>query len=371
MNSFGRRFRLSLFGESHGAGVGVVVDGVPPGLAFPAADMQRDLDLRRPGRSDLVSQRDEPDVAQTLSGVFEGRTTGAPVCIWIANRDGQDKPYKATATTPRPGHADYPNAVWSRGHFDPRGGGHSSGRLTAPLVAAGTLAELILKPHKIRCAAHLHQVHDIAGAPYAHSVTTVLKRTPRSKLMTAHQDLEAGFAQRIRQARKDRDSVGGVVEFMADGLPPGLGDPFFDAVEAQLAHLLFAVPAVKGVEFGAGFSAVGMFGSAHNDAFVGDGGRVTTCTNHAGGILGGRTSGASILGHVAVKPASSLPGRDQDTVDLATNARATIRLTGRHDPCIAIRAVPVVQACMRIVLADFALQAREEGHLPVPATPPK
>lgn len=360
MNQFGRNFRLALFGESHGEGVGVVVDGVPPGLALDVATLQRDLDLRRPGASSLTSQRAEPDVPQLLSGVHRGRTTGAPVCVWIANRDARSRDYEAVERLPRPGHADWVNHAWSRGHADLRGGGHSSGRLTAPLVAAGTLAQLVLGPG-VRCAAHLHQVGALAGLRDAHAAADLLELVPRSPLFTGHADLELEFARIVEGARRSQDSVGGVVEFVADGVPVAWGDPFFDAVESTLAHLLFAVPAVKGVEFGAGFAAAAMAGSQHNDAYEVRAGRVAPATNHAGGILGGRTTGESVRGRVAVKPASSLPGRPQQSVNLATLRPAELRLTGRHDPCIAIRAVPVVQACLRIALADFALLARQQG----------
>jgi chorismate synthase len=360
MNQFGRNFRLSLFGESHGAGVGVVVDGVPPGLPLDAGVLQRDLDLRRPGNSALTSQRAEPDKAELLSGVHQGRTTGAPVCVWIANQDARSKDYAAVQCLPRPGHADWVNHVWSKGHADLRGGGHSSGRLTAPLVAAGTIAQLVLGPG-VACAAHLHQVGAAAGPRDAHAAATLLERVPRSPVYTGHTELEPTFTGLVEQARRDLDSVGGVVEFVADGVPVAWGDPFFDSVESSLAHLLFAIPAVKGVEFGAGFASTAMKGSQHNDPYEVRDGHVAPATNHAGGILGGRTTGESLRGRVAVKPASSLPGRPQQSVDLATLVPAELRLTGRHDPCIAIRAVPVVQACLRIVLADFALLARQQG----------
>ncbi|MES2155134.1 MAG: chorismate synthase [bacterium] len=363
MNSFGKRLRLTIFGESHGPGVGVVLDGVPPGLAIDAPALQRDLDLRRPGKP-LTSARRERDIPEILSGTFNGHTTGAPLCIFIRNEDADSRPYEATARMPRPGHADYTAHVAARGHNDPRGGGHTSGRLTAPLVAAGTIASQILAPHGIRCAAHLQQVHDLAGPAGTTNVTTMLKRVPRSTVMTAHTDLEDAFAARIREARKAGDSLGGAVEFAADDLPAGLGEPFFDSIESHLAHLLFAVPAVKGVEFGAGFAAAAMRGSEHNDPFLAVAGKVATATNHAGGILGGRSSGMPIWGRVAIKPTSTLPGRDQATVDLETMEGATLRATGRHDPCIAVRAVPVVQACLRIALAEFALGAEEAGLLP-------
>ena len=359
MNSFGRRFRASLFGESHGAGVGVLLDGVPAGLALTEADLQPDLDARRPGKA-LTSQRKEPDAPRILSGTYKGKTTGAPVAVWIENRDVQSKPYQKAEGLPRPGHADWTNHVWSKGFHDPRGGGHSSGRLTAGLVIAGSVAQRILDPLGIACAAHLHQVGDLAGPHGAYSAKQVLANAPKSPVYTAHKGLEKRFVAAIESARKAKDSIGGVVAFVADGLPVGLGDPIIDSVESHLAHLLFAVPAVKGVDFGAGFDAAALRGSQHNDAYRLAKGKVVPATNHAGGVLGGRTTGAPLTGRVAVKPASSifLP---QQTVDLATGKPATLELTGRHDPCIAIRAVPVVQACLRIALADLVLLGREQG----------
>ncbi|HUR62292.1 MAG TPA: chorismate synthase [Candidatus Thermoplasmatota archaeon] len=367
MNQFGRHFRLSLFGESHGPGVGVVLDGVPPGRPLDVAAMQADLDRRRPGASSLTSQRQEPDVPRILSGVHGGRTTGAPLCVWIENRDADSRPYESTARVPRPGHADWVDHAWSQGFSDPRGGGHASGRLTAPLVAAGAVARLLLPG--IQVAAHLHQVRDIAGPPNALCAADMAAGASRSRLATAHGGLEDSFVAAIEEARRGQDSVGGVVEFVAEGVPLGLGDPFFDAVESTLAHLLFAVPAVKGVEFGEGFAAAGMPGSVHNDPYeVRDGG-VAPASNHAGGILGGRTTGEALRGRVAFKPTSTLPGRPQQSVDLDTLVPVTLRATGRHDPCIAIRAVPVVEACVRIVLADHLLgSTRAPG--PQPAGPP-
>ncbi len=360
MNSFGRRFRLSLFGESHGAGVGALLDGVPPGLALDEGILRKDLDARRPGASRLTSQRREPDEPRILSGTYRDRTTGAPLAVWIENRDADSKPYEKAAHLLRPGHADWPSHVASQGFHDPRGGGHNSGRLTAGLVAAGTVAGLILEPLGITCAAHLHQVGDLAGPRNAHSAAAMLRRVPRSPVHTAHKDLEARFVSAIETARKAQDSVGGAVEFAAEGLPAGLGDPIMDGAESLLAHLLFSVPAVKGVEFGEGFAAAAMHGSEHNDPYTVRRGKVVPTTNHAGGSLGGRTTGAPLTGRVAVKPASSifLP---QKTVDIATGKPATLRLTGRHDPCIAVRAVPVVQACLRIALADLVLMGREQG----------
>lgn len=366
MNSFGIRYRLALFGESHGKGVGVVVDGVPAGLPIDSVRLQADLDARRPGSSALVSQRQETDAFELLSGVLDGDATGAPLCVWIPNRDADPRPYAQTARLPRPGHADWTALGWSRGYADLRGGGHASGRLTAPLVAAGSIAQGILDRHGIQCAAHLHQAGDVAGPAMGLDAATMLGRVGTSLVHTAHTGLESEFTALFERLRRDRDSVGGVVEFVASGVPPFLGDPFFESIESHLAHLLFSVPAVKGVDFGAGFQAAAMRGSQHNDPFVLQDGQVATASNNAGGILGGRTTGADLRGRVAVKPTSSLPGRPQRTVDLESMQEVDLESKGRHDPCVAIRAVPVVQACLRIVLADFVLQAYQEGHLAPP-----
>jgi chorismate synthase len=360
MNTFGRLFRVSLFGESHGAGVGVLMDGVPPGLPLDVARLQKDLDARRPGTSLLVSQRKEPDVPRILSGVLDGKATGAPVAVWIENRDAQSKPYRDLARIPRPGHADWVNQVWSRGHADLRGGGHSSGRLTAGLVVAGTVAQALLDGAGITCAAHLHQVGSTAGEPGKATAAAMRKAVPKSPVHTAHAKLGKEFAATIEKARRAGDSVGGVVEFRAEGLPVGLGDPIVDALESTIAHLLFAVPAVKGVSFGAGFASSAMSGSQHNDPYEVRKGRVRPASNHAGGILGGRSTGAPLWGHVAIKPASSI-FVPQRTADVESGKPATLELTGRHDPCIAVRAVPVVQACLAIALADAVLIARSHG----------
>lgn len=359
MNTFGRLLRVSLFGESHGEGVGVLVDGLPPGTPVDLAAMQAALDARRPGTSLLVTQRKEGDRARLLSGVLRGKATGAPIAVWIANEDAQSKPYADLARTPRPGHADWVNQVWSHGHADLRGGGHSSGRLTAALVAAGSLADAVLAPVGVRTAAHLNQVGGVAG-PAGKASLAAMQRAAKQPLPTAHKALAKAMADEVERARRAKDSLGGVVEFRAEGLPVGLGDPIVDALESTIAHLLFAVPAVKGVSFGAGFAAAAMRGSRHNDPYTLRAGKVTPATNHAGGILGGRSTGAPLWGHAAVKPASSI-FQPQRTVDVRRKAPATLRLTGRHDPCIAIRAVPVARACLSIALADAVLVGRAQG----------
>ncbi len=376
MNRFGRRFAISLFGESHGAGVGVVVDGVPAGLPFNLAAIQSALDARRPGGA-LTSQRQESDRAEILSGVLAAHATAAPLCIFIRNEDTQSADYRDVGRVPRPGHADFTADAATRGFADLRGGGHLSGRLTAPIVAAGAIAQFILDQHGIVCAAHLQQVGQAAAPEIPLDAGSMLTLASKSVLHTAHVSAEETFRSIIETARKDKDSVGGVVDFVVEGLPAGLGDPYFDSVESLLAHLLFSIPAVKAVEFGSGFAGAAARGSANNDAFIVRGvkekgagtqekGAVMPRTNNAGGILGGRTTGAPLRGRVGIKPASSI-AQQQDSVDLDTLAPVTVEVKGRHDPCIAIRAVPVVRAALQVVLADLVLQARQDGLLPVPA----
>lgn len=359
MNSFGQNLRLHIAGESHGPGIGIMVDGMPPGLAVDLPAMQARLDARRPGTSKLVSARQEADQVQIKSGVYEDKTTGAPVLLWIDNQDTRSKDYSELRRKPRPGHSDWVNNVWSNGHYDHRGGGHSSGRLTACLVAAAALVEPMLAQQGIRVASHLASAGDVAGDfnGNAEAMQTAVDDSP---VYTAT-GLDAEMVAAIEAARNAKDSIGGQVQLQADGVPVAWGAPFFDSIESQLAHMLFAVPAVKGVEFGAGFAATQMTGSQHNDGYRLQAGKVAPASNHAGGILGGRSTGAPITGRVAIKPTSSI-FQPQPTVDLESGEEATLELKGRHDPCIAIRAVPVVRACVELVLADFLLQARMEGH---------
>lgn len=364
MNSFGRRLRIQILGESHGTGVGVLLDGVPPGLTVDPANIQAALDRRRPGTGPLVSARNEPDQAILQTGVHDGHTTGAPLLVWIGNQDVRSRDYSEVLRKPRPGHADWVNRVWSHGHADLRGGGHSSGRLTAGLVAAGAILQPLLDASGITVGAHLHAAGTLEGphSPDAPTVAQMHEALATSPVHTAHADQESAMTQAIEAARNHKDSLGGIVAWRAEGVPVALGDPFFDSVESLLAHILFAVPAVKGVEFGEGFAAARMTGTQHNDPYepAPDGG-LQPITNHAGGILGGRTNGAPLWGRVAIKPTSSI-FQPQQTVDLETGEATTLELKGRHDPCIAIRAVPVVAACVQIVLADLLLQARQEGH---------
>lgn len=355
MNSFGRLLRFSIYGESHGACVGAVVDGIPAGMQVDADFLQRELQRRRPGQGKLTTQRSETDAPLFRSGVLDGVTTGAPINIEFANKDARSKHYDNLAIVPRPGHADYPAHVRHRGHNDHRGGGHFSGRLTAPLVAAGALARMWLRHRGVEVAAHVVQVGEVRGAVGVLDVATVSAQSRTNVVRTAHIELAAEMEAQAEAARKDGDSIGAVLEFVVEGLPVGIGEPWADPVESQLAHLLFAVPAVRGVSFGAGFAAASMRGSEHNDPWaVGRGGALTPLTNHAGGVLGGHSTGAPLWGEVCFKPASSIFTR-QRSVDLATGEPTELQIKGRHDPLIAIRAVPVVEAAVGFALADMLL----------------
>jgi chorismate synthase len=319
MNSFGRNFRLTVFGESHGAALGVVLDGVAPGIALAVSDFEADLARRRAGAAG-TTPRLESDVPELASGVFHGHTTGAPLCILFRNENTQSKDYEALRATPRPGHADFVASHKFQGFEDYRGGGHFSGRLTVLLVAAGVVAKKMLPNYQI--AAKLIE----AGG---------------------QTNIDAAIAQAIAQ----QDSIGGIVECRVHGLPIGLGEPFFDSLESVLAHALFSIPAIKGVEFGAGFAAARMRGSEHNDALLNQSG--LTRTNHAGGIVGGLSNGNELVLRVAVKPTSSTP-QMQETFNRSTGQVEPFQVKGRHDLCIALRVPVVVEAVVACVLADAA-----------------
>jgi chorismate synthase len=353
MNTLGHALRLTLFGESHGWGVGVTLDGVPAGLALdPAKDLQPDLDRRRPGQSLLTTQRQETDKVEVLSGLTDGHTSGNPLTMVVRNEDKQSRVYDDTRFLPRPGHSDYPAYVKYGGKNDYRGGGQFSGRMTAGLVMGGAVAKKLLAPLGVQVRAHTTQIGDVR----------VEREVAWDELPLAEGNLvrcaDAAVAARmeaaVEEARRAQDSLGGVVEGVARGCRVGWGEPFFGGVEGEMAHLLYSIPAVKGVEFGAGFRAASMKGSAHNDPFEVRDGKVVTSTNHAGGILGGLTTGMPVIARVALKPASSI-AREQRTFDLRTLQPASLTVKGRHDPCIVPRAVPVVEACMALTLADLAL----------------
>ena len=355
MNAAGKRFVVTIFGESHGEVVGVVADGVPPGVPFSEADVQPALDRRRPGQSLLTTQRQEADRVRIRSGVLDGVTTGAPVLMEIANEDKRSQDYAALRDKPRPGHSDYPARVRFDARNDPRGGGMFSGRLTAAWVMAGALAAKVLSAHGVETAAHATRIGTVATDARL-DVAAIRARVEATPARCADEDAAKRMVDEVEAARRDGDSVGGVVECLVEGVPAGLGEPILDSVEARLAHALYGVPAVKGVAFGDGFGLAAMRGSDARDAYYRDDeGRVRTRANHNGGVLGGITTGMPIRFSVAFKPTSSIP-RNQETIDLATGEPAEILVKGRHDPCIVPRAVPVVEAVAASVMLDVLLE---------------
>lgn len=357
-SSLGRALSLHLWGESHGAGVGVIVEGMPPGTPVDAGRIQAALDRRRPGTSDLVTPRAERDTATILSGVHDGRATGAPIhaCIW--NADVDSSAYADRHRIPRPGHADYPASVHYRGFNDVRGGGAFSGRLTAAYVMAGAIARPLLDACGIRVGAHLVQVGPERADGEA-TMEAILSCAKRPGLACAEPEARGRMERCIRDAAAEGDSVGAVIECRMDGIMAGVGEPHFGRVDALLAYAMMGIPGTKGVSFGAGFDAAAQRGSAHNDPYAWDDGRVVCGSNNAGGILGGITTGMPLVFHVAVKPTPSI-ACEQKTVDLVSKTAATLRMEGRHDPCIGVRAVPVVEHLAAFVLADIL---RGEGRV--------
>jgi chorismate synthase len=349
--SFGKTFRITIFGESHGVCVGVVIEGCPPGKEIDISLIQERLDSRRPGQSGITTARKELDRVEILSGLMNGKATGAPLTMMVKNVDVDSTPYERTKNTPKPGHADLTARIKYRGFHDYRGGGIFSGRMTAALVMAGAVAEQILAEKGIRISAHLTQVGTIR---ITHGISDgeIEENAPTESMNSLSHVIE----QEIRRVKKEGDSIGGLVECRVTGVPPGIGEPFFDSVESVLSHLIFSIPGVKGIEFGSGFGAASMKGSDHNDSFFLSEKKVLTKTNNAGGILGGISNGMPLVLRVAVKPTPSI-GRSQKTVDLEKMKQCEIQIRGRHDPCIAVRVVPVIGAVIGIGLTDLFMRS--------------
>ncbi|NMD42616.1 MAG: chorismate synthase [Firmicutes bacterium] len=356
-SEFGKLLRVALFGESHGPAVGVLVDGLPAGEAIDLEALQQFMERRRPGRDPFSSARREPDRPRFLSGITGGRTNGSPLCAIIENVDARSSDYAALADTPRPGHADYTAHLRWKGWADQRGGGHLSGRLTAPLCLAGAIAAQILARRGIHLGAHLASVAGICDEPFPLEPAKELFRALSAKSFPVIDEAKGlRMQEQIAAAAARADSVGGVVECAATGLPAGLGSPRFGGVESRLAAVLFGIPALKGLEFGSGFAGAGLRGSQNNDPFwIDEGGAVRMKSNRSGGVLGGITSGAPLLFRAAFKPTPSI-GQPQQTVSLSRLEPETITIKGRHDPCIAPRAVPAVEAVTAAVILDLILE---------------
>lgn len=352
----GKTITLTVFGQSHSAGIGAVLDGVPAGLALNMEELMRFMERRAPGRDPTSTKRREPDVPEILSGLKEGVTCGAPLSFIIRNTDHRSGDYSQICDKPRPSHSDYVAYVKYGGAGDVAGGGHFSGRLTAPICAAGGVLLQLLRKRGVRIAAHLASVGGVCDSSFDKAGVTAeeLEALLAAPFPVLDPSAEGRMRQEIEEARLSADSVGGVIECAVTGLPIGLGEPMFDGVENRLASALFGIPAVRGVEFGTGFAAASMRGSEHNDPFYMDGDRVRTKTNHHGGVLGGITTGMPLVFRVAMKPTPSI-GQEQDTVSLSGGCDAKLTVGGRHDPCVAVRAVPVVEAVAAIVAADLLL----------------
>jgi chorismate synthase len=358
---FGRRLRLGIFGTSHGPEVGVTIDGIPAGTPIDVAAIQADLNRRSPVGRRLATRRQEEDLLVVDRGLSDGRATGETFRAHVANTDVKREPYDRLRDTPRPGHADYPARVRYGPDADLSGGGIFSGRMTVGLVIAGAIAKGLLAPRGVRVVAFTRSIGPVEGeAPEDAEPEEIARRAAANEPGAYDPEVAKRMEAEIGEARRAGDSLGGVVEVRAGGVPVGLGEPFFDSVESVLAHAYFSVPAVKGVEFGSGFRSARMRGSENNDPYEFQDGQVRTTSNHAGGILGGLANGMPIVARIAVKPASSIAVR-QRTVNLVTREPVEIVVTGRHDPCIVPRAVVVLEAVTAAALADLALQG---GFLP-------
>lgn len=355
-NSFGQLFRITTWGESHGGGVGVVVDGCPPRLKLCDADIQPDLDRRRPGQSKIVTPRKESDTIEILSGVFEGQTLGTPISMWVKNEDQRSEAYTEMATKFRPSHADYTYQA-KYGIRNWQGGGRTSARETIGRVAAGAIAKKILRERfGVEILAYVKQVQRIEAEVNPNSVKV---KEIESNIVRCPDAATAGKMIRlIERTRKNGDSVGGIIEGVARGVPAGWGEPVFDRLEADLAKAMLSLPASKGFDVGSGFGGIVMTGREHNDLFRMKGGKVRTLTNRSGGIQGGISNGETIFFRVAFKPVATVM-HEQQTVDVDLK-NTTLKARGRHDPCVLPRAVPMVEAMTALVLVDHALRQRAQ-----------
>lgn len=354
-SKFGESLQISIFGESHGKAIGVELDGIPSGETVNFEQLQAFLDRRKPGQGAMTTRRKEGDEPIFLSGIQEGITTGFPICAVIQNSDQHSGDYNNLRDNPRPSHADYTAYLKYGEARDMRGGGHFSGRLTAPLCIAGGICLQMLERRGIYVGAHLLQVHTINDDPFPLYPDRDLFREIQSR-NPAVINPEAGKAMEdaIVRASQDLDSVGGIIECAITGVPGGVGSPMFEGIENRLAKVLFGIPAVKGVEFGSGFESAARLGSENNDPLVLRDGQIATATNHEGGINGGITNGMPIVFRVAIKPTASI-SRKQNTVNLSTREETELTIKGRHDPCIAVRAVPVVEAAAAAEITDILL----------------
>lgn len=358
---YGMNIKMAIYGESHGASIGLVLDGVPPGLELDLAAIEKEMARRAPGRDALSTPRKEKDAFEIQSGFFAGRTTGTPICAMIKNSDQHSKDYSIMKDKMRPGHADYAGFVHYKGCNDYRGGGSFSGRLTAPLVFAGAVAKQALAQYGIVVGAHILQIADVRekGFPALGTNIEMLHNLAAKPFPVLDDNIGEVMQQRILSAKADLNSVGGIIETMVLNVPAGIGSPYFDSVESRFSHGLFSVPAVKGVEFGDGFGMTALTGAEANDELYYDAsGQVKAYSNHNGGITGGISNGMPMLFRVAIKPTPSI-AREQRTISLSQQENTTLTITGRHDPCIVQRAIPVIEAVTAWTIWDLLLESKK------------
>ncbi len=355
--SFGKNIRMTVFGQSHSESIGCVIDGLPAGEKIDMDELYAFMKRRAPGQDKFSTPRKEADFPCVVSGMVEDVTCGAPVCAVINNTNTRSQDYDKLKNLPRPSHADYPAVVKYSGFNDARGGGNFSGRMTAPLCFAGGLLMQILKRKGIEIGAHIKSISTVNDdeIDFVTGSMDLLKSVETKAFPVINDEAGEKMQQKIIDAKNDGDSVGGVVECVITGIPAGYGDPIFDGIENKIASVVFGIPAVRGIEFGAGFEASQMLGSEHNDAYCLDGETVKTKTNNHGGVIGGITSGMPVVFRVAFKPTPSI-AKEQTSLNIKTGQEETFSISGRHDPCIVQRAVPVVQAAAALAVADFLLK---------------
>ena len=354
-SDFGKKVKITIFGQSHSEAIGVVIDGLPVGEEIDLDAVQKFMERRAPGRNAYSTSRKEADLPRVVSGLFEGKTCGAPICAIIENTNTRSKDYDKLKDLPRPGHADFTAWVKYGGYNDHRGGGHFSGRLTAPLCFAGAVCKQILERKGIHVGAHILSIKGVKDIPFdAVEIDAKTLQEVAEKAFPVQNDAVGEEMQAVIAAAKEKgDSVGGIVECAITGLPVGVGEPMFDGLESVLAQAIFAIPAVKGVEFGAGFAVAELFGSENNDDFIyNEDGAVKTKTNNHGGSLGGISSGMPLVFRAAFKPTPSI-SMEQDTISISKRENDRLAVTGRHDPCIVPRAVPVVEAAAAVAILDL------------------
>lgn len=349
--NFGEKIKITIFGQSHSDAIGVVIDGLPAGKKLDMEKIYEFMARRAPGKNKFSTQRKEGDVPEILSGVVDGITCGAPLCAVIRNGDTRSKDYENLRTVPRPGHADFTAFFKHNGFNDVRGGGNFSGRMTAPLCFAGAVCMQLLEDKGIKIGAHIEKIAGVSDKRYD-SVNVDFADTDKKEFPVIDDLQGEKMREKIEEARKNGDSVGGVIECAVTGLPVGLGDPMFDGVENVVSRAVFAVPAVKGIEFGSGFDAADLYGSENNDSFTVSDGRIVTETNNHGGILGGITSGMPVVFRVAMKATPSI-GRSQKSVNLMKREEEELTIVGRHDPCVVPRAVPCIEAAAAVAIMNL------------------